>query len=478
MMGLITAAAMTLVLGGQTAPSYGPEVTIYNQGFGFVKEIRNLQLKMGRQEISITDVPAQIDTTSVAFKSLSGPDSFDLLEQNYQYDLVNAEAILNKAVGQRIRLVRHFGNLAETLEGTLMSSPTAVTNAAGGMGMEYNGMVVRLDDGHIILNPEGEVEVLSIPEGMISVPTLMWDVDAHRSGPDRVELSYITQGMRWEANYVMTLDSNAGTAGLQGWVTLDNRSGATYKNARLKLLAGNVNVDRRTAGIVFKAANAAPMGGRGGGGFAQEQLFEYHLYTLGRPATIRDKESKQLSLLSGDGVPFKKRLIIDALRDYGTYYPSEGEIGGGTQHAQVRVEFVNDEKSNLGMPLPAGKFRIYQRDKSGSVQMLGEDSIEHTPKNEKVSLKVGEAFDVVSNRKRLSFQVLGANRYRETFQIEVRNRKETEETVEVLERHFGDWSVDKSSDPFTKEDANTMRYVLDLKPNEVHTITYTVTTHW
>lgn len=453
------------------------EVTVYNQGFGFVKEIRSFDLKDGRQSLSVTDVPELIDPTSVAIKSLTPGQSFDILEQNYQYDLVNAEAILNKAVGQRIRLIRHFGNRAETLEGTLLSSPTAISGGGSGFSsFQYNGMVVKLDDGRIILDPEGEVEVLSIPEGMISVPTLAWEVDATRAGRDEVELSYITQGMTWEANYVLTIEERNGRAALQGWVKLDNNSGATYKNATLKLLAGNVNqvqdrgLNLNNKAIEMEAATAGPM--------KEEQLFEYHLYTLQRPATVRNKETKQLSLLSADGIPFKKRLIIDALRDYSTYYPSEAEIGGGTQHAQVRVELVDDEKSGLGMPLPAGRFRIYQRDTGGSVQLLGEDRIEHTPRNEKVSLIVGEAFDIVSNRKRLSYRRINSNEVGEGFQIEVRNRKASTETVEVIERHYGDWRITKTSDRYVKADANSMVYTLKLKPNQVHRITYTVVTKW
>lgn len=467
-------AALQQVSEGQKAP----EVTVYNQGFGLVKEIRRIDFKKGRQNVSVTDVPQLIDTTSVAIKDLTNPGAFEILEQNYQYDLVNAQAILNKAVGQRIRLIRHFGSQLETMEGVLMSAPFAITgNAEGGSTWNYNGMVLKLDDGHIVLNPSGEVEVLSIPEGMISVPTLVWDIDSKDAGSRFVELSYITQGMKWDANYVLTLDDSSKKAALQGWVTLDNQSGATYKDATLKLLAGDVNMARRSFAAPQGRAGGG-FGGAGANGFQEQQLFEYHLYTLQRPATIKNKETKQLSLLSAGGVPYRKRLILDALRDYGVYYPSQGEIGSGTQHAQARIEFVNDEKSGLGIPLPAGKFRIYQRDASGSMQLLGEDTIKHTPREERISLVVGEAFDIVSNRKRTNFQMVSPNSYRETFEIDVRNRKATTETVEVLERHYGDWKVEATSDPWTKEDATTMRYVLTMKPNEEKKVSYTIVTTW
>ena len=478
MLSLLLAAAPVIATQLHTDAPTNPEVTVYNQGFGLVKELRNIRLKTGRQTVSITDVPTGIDATSVGFRSITEAGSFDILEQNYQYDLVNVQSILNKSVGGRLRLIRHFGGQAETLEGTLVSSPTAITsNQEGGSNWQYNGMVLKLDDGRYILNPVGEVEVLSMPEGMISLPTLMWDLESRRAGENLVELSYIANGMRWEANYVLTLDSVANAAALQGWVSVNNACGATFKNAKLKLLAGDVhtapNVLRMPAGRA-----GGGFGGGGAGGFQEQQLFEYHLYTLQRPATIKDKEIKQLSLLESPKVMFKKRLIIDSLRDFGVYYPSEGEIGGGNIKPQVRVEFVNDEASGLGIPLPAGKFRIYQRDTSGSVQLLGEDTIQHTPRNEKLSLLVGNAFDIVANRKRLNFQVVGPSQFREEFEVEVRNRKTTSETVELLERHYGDWTVEKTSEPFTKEDANTMRYTLNLKPNEVRKVTYTVFTHW
>ena len=457
----------------------GPEVTVYNQGFGLVKETRTLQLKNGRQLISISDVPSMIDATSVAIRSLTQAGSFDVLEQNYRYDLVNVESILNKSVGDRLRLIRHFNEKREVLDGTLESAPTAIVSTPeGGSVMQYNGMVLKLDDGHIILNPVGEVEVLTMPEGLISLPTLVWDLDSRRVGNNLVELSYIANGMRWDANYVLTLDSLSNSSNLQGWASVNNASGATFKNAKLKLLAGDVHQAVAQNGRERMMLDQSAMTKSAAPAMKEEQLFEYHLYTLQRPATIKDKETKQLSLLEGNHVPFKKRLVIDSLKDYGVYYPREGLIGSGDLKPQVKVDFLNDEKSGLGMPLPAGRFRIYQRDQSGSVQLLGEDSIQHTPKNEKVSLFVGTAFDVVANRKRLSFKRVAAREVREEFEIVVRNRKATAETVELLERHFQDWSIEKTSESFTKEDANTMRYMLDLKPDESRTVTYTVFTKW
>ena len=458
-----------------SAPSQ-TELTIYNQGFGLVKEVRQLSFKQGRQSVAIEDVASLIEPTSVGFRCLTNKNAFSILEQNYQYDLINPQAILNKSVGQKVRFIRTIGNQRDVLEGTLMSAPTAIVASPEGMSQQtYNGMVIRTDDGRIVLDPTGEVEVKSIPPGLISKPTLMWDIEAAQAGAESVELSYISQGLAWNADYVMTLDGT-GKADMQGWVTLNNTSGATWENAKLKLLAGDVNRVAAAAKAPGRPMGAGRGGGFGGGGFQEETLFEYHLYTLERHATVRNHETKQLSLLEGHDIPVQKKLIVDSIT--GSYYPSEGEVGTGDVKPQVRLEFVNDAKSGLGMALPKGKVKVYQRDQSGSVQLLGEDQINHTPKNEKISLVVGKSFDVVSTRKRTNFSRISDRLVRESFEIEIRNRKETSETVYVLERHYGDWKITDKSQDFTKLDSNTAQFIVDLKPNEVKKVVYTVETKW
>ncbi len=452
------------------------EVTIYNQGFALVKELRSMNFSQGIQNVAVEDVAQLIETNSVGIRSISNPGSFSVLEQNYQYDLISVQAILNKAVGKKLRFNRVLPNgQKEVIEGTLVSSPTAIVGGDGG-GYTYNGMVIRTDDGRILLNPSGEIEVTSIPEGLISKPTLLWMIDSDKAGQQTVELSYLTRGMNWNADYVLTLDG-VGLADLKGWVTLTNNSGATFENATLKLLAGEVNRP--------PAANSGFGGGRGAAemksrdaGFQEESLFEYHLYTLQRPATVRNRESKQLSLLEGTGVKVTKKLIIDAMMNYGMYYPGEGEIGTGDLRPQVRLEFVNSKDNKLGMPLPAGNVKVYQRDKSGSVQMLGEDRIQHTPRDETLSLVVGRSFDITSARKRTNFRRISSNSVEETFEIEVRNRKEVPETVFVLERRWGDWKILNESMKSEKMDAHTSQYTVNLKAGEVVKITYTVRTTW
>ncbi|MFQ3586903.1 MAG: DUF4139 domain-containing protein [Fimbriimonadaceae bacterium] len=460
------------------APSAN-ELTIYNQGFALVKEVRLLDVRTGRQTIAVEDVAEQIETNSVGIRSLTNPQGFVVLEQNYRYDLISPIAILNKAVGGRVRLNRVLPNgVKETIQGTLISAPTAVVgDASGGNQTTFNGMVVRTDDGRILLNPTGEVEVASIPEGLISKPTLFWDVEGAANVRHTVELSYLTRGMNWSADYVLTLDGTGSGADLRGWVTITNNSGATFTNATLKLLAGDVQRAPEPR-VMSRGGIAAPAPMMMERAFEQEALFEYHLYTLQRPATVRNREIKQLSLLEGTGIKTEKRLIVDSLRDVGVFYPSEGEVGTGPIKPMVRVEFTNTRENGLGMPLPMGTVKVYQRDRSGSVQMLGEDRIGHTPRDEKISLFVGRSFDVVAERRRTNFRRISPRQTEQSFEIELRNRKETPERVTVLERHYGDWRIVASSIPGRKLDATTQEFVVDLKAGETVKIAYTVETRW
>ncbi len=455
------------------------EITIYNQGLGFVKDVRTLKLKKGQQKVNVEDVAQMIDATSVGFKCLNNPGSISVLEQNYQYDLVSPNAILEKSVGKRVRFTRTMGNKKESVEGILMSSPTSVVNNGNGSEFSYNGLVIKADDGRIILSPQGEIDVMEMPQGLISRPSLLWELESDKDQNAEMELSYLTGGMSWTANYVMTL-GESGTCDLQGWVTLTNQSGLSFIDASLKLLAGEINVVQPrdlNGAIAYDMAPGAVMKQRDLG-FKEESLFEYHLYTLGRPASVRNNETKQLSLLEGTKIPFKKQIIFDSMAGNDNYYPNEGEIGVGALSPIVKVKFVNDQASHLGMPMPAGKFRMYQRDSKGSLQYLGEDLINHTPRDEKILLNVGRSFDVRADRKRTNFKRLSDRSFRESFQIEARNRKQEETTVYLYERHWGDWKITEKSDPFVKEDSNTMVFELKLKAGEVKTVSYTVETKW
>lgn len=479
---MIAAVLMSTVASAPLAS----EVTIYNQGFALVKEQRDLNLKEGLQEVLVEDVAQRIERESVGIKSLSSPGSFSVLEQNYRFDLINAQDILNRSVGQEITLTRFLGNGSQdVIRGTLMSAPTAIVDGPNGQSRTYNGLVLKAADGRIYLNPSGEITVTKMPEGMISRPSLVWLLNSAKTGANKIELSYITQGMSWTSNYVLSLEGSGKVGDFKGWVSLVNTSGASFKDAKLKLLAGEV----------FRAPQGG-FGGRGGApgapmaalkmadsGMSEEQFAEYHLYTAQRPVTMAANEAKQVSLLEGSNVPVSKKLVVDATRGYGYWRPQEeGVVGSGPIKPLVLIEFKNDKASNLGMPLPAGTIKVFQRDNSGSLQMLGEARIDHTPKEEKLSLPVGRSFDIVAERKRTNFEWLGRRRprdgTREEFEIEIRNRKETPETVHLIERSWGEWAIPKSNEKWEKLDSNAFQWVVALKPNEVRKITYTLETYW
>lgn len=475
---LAACAAMT------SPASQSTELTIYNQGFALVKDTRQLQLKAGVQSVAVEDVAQQIEPDSVGFRSISAAGSFTVLEQNYQYDLISPQAILMKAVGGPITFRRVLPNgQVELLKGTLLSAPGTMVGV--GNNYTYSGMVIKTNDGKIILSPTGEIEVSSLPEGLISKPTLMWMLDSEKAGPNTVELSYLTQGISWQSAYVLNLDQAGKMGDLKGWVTLNNGCGATFTDAKLKLLAGEVsraerNTMPRGAGgraMMESAAKAAD--------FGEEQFADYHLYTLNRPATVRNNEQKQVSLLEASGITVTKRLVIDAMRNYQGWRAQEGEVGTGTMQPQIRIELKNSKENKMGMALPAGTVKVFQRDRSGSLQMLGEDSINHTPKEETLSLVVGRAFDIVCERKRTAFEYIYSNSSRSTpigarevYKIELRNRKETEETVDVIERYWGEWTITSKTDPFEKLTADSFRFVVKLKPNEVRSVVYTIENRW
>lgn len=459
------------------------EITIYNGGFALVKEKRTLDLKEGRQEVAVADVAQMIESNSVIIRSLTDAGAFSILEQNYQYDLISPIAILNKAVGQQITFNRvHPDGSKERLTGTLVSSPTSlVSDQHGGSHQTWNGMVLQLADGRVILNPTGEIEVGSIPDGLITKPTLVWSILAAKSGKNDIELSYLTKGVSWQSDYVLSLDDRGLIGDLKGWVTLTNTSGTSYLVNTLKLLAGDVARVQPPQSMAFGGSSGArAMKAAADNQFSEEQFSDYHLYTLNRQTMIKDKEAKQVSLLEAFGVPVKKKLVADAMGNYYRYRPTEeGAVGLGEIKPLVQIVLKNDKASKLGMPLPKGIFKVYQRDSAGSLQLLGEDEIDHTPKEDTVTLTVGRAFDVRVDRVRKDFKWLENRRGTvETFEIEVRNRKDTAETVIVLERHWWENKILRTTHEYKKLDFETYEFTVELKPNEVKKFEYVVETRW
>lgn len=428
----------------------GVSLTVYNQNFAVVREKRDIRLDVGLNSVRFEDVASRIDPTSISFKSLTNPTSVTVREQNYQYDLLNPSSILNKSVGQtlRIRQPRPDGSV-NVLEGVLLNPPS------------NGGFAMRLADGRIVLNPAGEVEITSMPEGLVARPSLLWLLDAELGGTHQTEVSYMANDITWKSDYVAVLDDDDKTLDLTGWVTLDNRSGATYANASLQLMAGDV---RRVQTLAPESAVDATLGmAKEKKGFEEQSFFEYHLYTLAGATTIRDNEQKQMTLLSASGIGTTRKLVFD-----------------GTRDAKVRIvqELVNSEKNRMGMPLPKGKVRLYKRDPAGHLQFVGEDLIDHTPKDETVKLFVGNAFDVVGERKHIDRKQVTDRVVEDIFVISIRNHKDAPVRVILLERFWGDWQVLASSHTGNKTDAHTLEIPVTVPKDGAVKVRYTVRIKW
>lgn len=439
-------------------------LTIYNGGFGVVREVRAIPLRAGVQAVRFEGVPAQIEAQSLSLVSLTRPGGIAVLEQNYQYNLIGTQSVLDAAVGQRIRITRVVGDQTVTESGTLISQPG-------------QGRIVRLDDGRVLVDPVGTIELEALPDGLLSRPSLLWQLDADAAGPQRVEARYLTGGLTWQADYVAVIAADETRADLTGWVTLGNQSGATYENASLQLVAGDVRrVQPQMLGGMdaMYEVQAAPVA-RAAAMPQQEAFFEYHLYSFPTPTTLAARETKQMQLLAAPGAGVRRRLIVDAGGSYFSFWraPRPGATGE-ERSAAVMLELTNSEANGMGMPLPGGTVRVYKADSRGQLQFVGEDRIQHTARGEMVRLYLGDAFDVVATRRVVEERQVSRREREITVEVEVRNRKETATEVDVVERQFwGDWRITQSSHPHERLDARTAQFSLRLGPDETATVRYT-----
>jgi len=429
-------------------------VTIYNGNLGLVKDLRETRLPAGVSEVQFMDVAAMIDPTTVHLKSLTDAAGLKILEQNYEYDLLTSQKLMEKYVGRKVRLYQTDGTFHEA---TLLST---------------NGPVFEIN-GQIHMGHYGRLVLPSLPENLVSKPTLVWLLRNQTARPQRVEASYLTGGITWKADYVMVLDAADRLADLTGWVTIDNKSGATYGNAALKLVAGDVNraaeprSQARMMELAAKAANSADASRD----FKSEGFFEYHLYTLDGRTTIKDNQTKQLSLLAAAEVPITKELIYYGAQDY--YRTSYG-VPVSNQKIGVYLEVKNSKENRLGVPLPKGKIRVYKTDRSGSQQFIGEDWIDHTPKDESVKIKMGNAFDLAGERTQKDFRKLGSNLYEVEWEIALRNHKTEAQTVTVIEPVPGDWQVMSSNHQYEKIEAHTLKYQISVPRESSAKLVYRV----
>jgi len=464
-------ALMILVFALHASSQSDIALTAYNSGFALVKDTRSVVLKSGIGAIDIQDVAATVDPTSVLFKTLSGPGSVSILEQNYQFDLINPENILKKSTGVKLTFTR-------------FDSTGKPHTDSGILITDGNSMVVKGDDGNVTLNPQGQISLAKMPAGLRSKPTLNWLLDATKAGTYKSQLSYIANGISWKADYVVLVNKSDTLLDLTGWVTLTNNCGTTFDHARLMLIAGDV---RRIA-----PAMAAPSGRfdtyaktSRAPAFEEKTFFEYHMYTMGRRTTIANNETKQLSLLSASGAAVDKEMIFDGRGDWfrSWWYPGRsGDPGSGydTKSGKVSVVLVfkNTKANHMGMPLPKGTIRVYKEDDTGSRQFIGEDSIDHTPKDENIRLHVGEAFDVVGEYKKTDYKRISTNVVEESFEVTIKNHKDSPVKVKVVDHVWSDWKVEKSNSDYTKKDASTIEFPITVPANDKKVVTYTIRTKW
>lgn len=430
------------------------QVTIYNGNLGLVKDVREVRLPTGTGEVHFMDIAALIDPTTVHLRSLSDATGLKILEQNYEYDLLSSQKLLEKYVGKRVRLYTGDGIYHEA---TLLTTQGPV--------FEINGQ--------IHLGQYGRLVLPAIPENLVAKPTLAWLLRNQTAGAQRVEASYLTGGITWKADYVMVLNAADDRADLTGWVTIDNKSGATYDNAALKLVAGDVHraPDRRRDGRMLEVAAKAVSAPEASRDFAAEGFFEYHLYTLDGRTTIKDNQTKQLSLLAAADVPVEKHLIYYGAAEY--YRTSYG-VPISNQKVGVYLEVKNSKENRLGIPLPKGKIRVYKADRSGSQQFIGEDWIDHTPKDERVKIKMGNAFDVVGERTQKDWRQIGKSLYEVEWELALRNHKKEDQTVTVIEPVPGDWQVLHSTHQFEKIEAHTLKYRIPVPKEGAAKLVYRV----
>jgi hypothetical protein len=441
-------------------------VTVYNSNLALVRDVRQIHLEPGVWPLRFEDVAASIMPSTVDLRSLSEPSKLSVVEQNYEYDLLDPQKLLEKYVGRELTV------LDTEADGTTVKR---IPRKALLLADNGGGTVWKIGD-EIVTNAQ-PYSFPDLPGNLYSRPTLVWTLDNRGADRQKVEASYLTNNINWSADYVLTVGHDEKSADLDGWVTLVNNSGARYRDAKLQLVAGSVH---RTPTVLpmngRDSAQLDVLAGAPAKQFEQEGFGEYHLYTLERPTSIENSESKQIALLDRTDIPIEKYLSVDGQP---SYYRNPQGIGNAIREpVKVFYRFKNEEKSGLGMPLPAGTVRVYQADSKGGVQFAGEDAIGHTPKDEVLRIYVGNAFDVVCERKQTDYKRLAPNVFEMEYEITLRNHKESATGVEVREPIGGDWEVVSSNYKWAKLDASTIGFQIPVDKDGTVMLDYRVRVRW
>jgi hypothetical protein len=441
-------------------------VTVYNSNIALVRDVRSLLLPSGLFRLKLMDIAATVNPATVHFRSLNEPEKLGVLEQNYEYDLLEPAKLLNKYVGKEVTLVRSVlengSTKHEEVKATLLAN--------------NNGPVWKIGNDIVTGGYAESYRFPEVPANLFDRPTLLMSLENSGSHKQQIEASYLAGNLSWNSDYVLTVGRDDKAADLDGWVTLVNNSGTAFHNARLQLVAGDLNRIQppaaapmaRDSMVMNKAMRAEQ--------FAQENFSEYHLYTLGRKTSVEDKETKQISLLQGSAIPVEKRFVVNGQN---FYYHNQYSPGSPIKdNVMVFYKFKNEEKSGLGMPMPAGNVRVYQKDSKGNILFVGEDHIDHTPKDEMLNIHIGTAFDVISERKQTDYKKIDIHTWEMEFEITLRNHKDTPVIIEVNEPIGGDWEMVNSSYKYTKTAAWAAQFSVPVAANGTSLLKYRIRAHW
>lgn len=453
-------------------------------GYGIVRQTREIDLPNKSNIIKYSDVAAYIDPTTVQFKSLTDPKTTKVGEQNFQFDLVSQQKMLEKYIDKKITVEKIAGDKVENVEGTLLST--------------QGGITLKTDDGAVkAINNYSNITFPSLSEGLITKPTLVWNIFTGTPGKHKSEVSYQTQGITWWADYNLIYnegkDANSGTVDFGSWVSIINQTGATFENAKLKLMAGDVQQIAPAPQAFAMRAVAMDkavenLGGAAPPAFAQKDFFEYHLYTLDTPVTLPNNSTKQLELIPAvSNVPVEKLMVFNGQEsqywNYGGVYLDQGYgVEGGNKKVDVFLKLLNKKENGLGVPLPSGRIRVNQRDAAdGSLEFIGESIIDHTARNEEIMIKLGSAFDVVGERKQTNYVLNTAGKYAdEEIEIKIRNQKKQPVKVKIVESMYRatGWKITESSDEYTKDNSHQVNFVVNIDPEKEKVVTYKVHYSW
>lgn len=491
-----------------TASAAQPALTIYNQNFAVIRDTVPLDLKVGINDVRFTETTAHVETDSVILRDPAGKIKLQILEQNYRNDPVSQELLLSLFEGKTIEfLVTELNQPSKIVQGKIVRSGyvTHAQQAMARYGQAYAAVQSSMAygqsgtsqpiievDGKLRFTLPGQPLFPPLSGDTILKPTLDWEIQSDKAGKVEAELAYVTGGMSWEANYNIVAPENSDLLDVIGWVTMDNQSGKTFENAKIKLMAGDVSKIQRGGfganeeydAVQARAGLAAPPP-------VTEKAFEdYHLYTVARPATLRDRETKQIEFIRASAVKSERIYLYDGLkidwnrwRNYGMENIRNNQDLGAEMETKVAVmrEFKNSETNHLGMPLPKGRARFYKQDQDKQLEFTGENTIDHTPKDETIRIYTGNAFDLVGERRRTNIKVDSNNHWvDESFEIKLRNHKKEQVEIRVVEHLFRwyNWDITEKSDPFVKTNAQTMEFRVPLKPDEEKAIRYTVHYSW